>query len=196
MADYTSLAAVKEALQIFDTSQDALILTKIAAAEQQINDHCGRVFTLDDTPVARVINTRRRTWRDDDGDHLVVPDIGSATLTVEAGTPGGTSWTDITAQVEAEPVDAIDDDRPVTSLLLIGHRRWPARARITTRWGWPAIPAMVPEASTIQTIRLYKRKDSPEGVLGTTEWGGPVRMSRIDPDVQALLQNIVLPGVG
>jgi hypothetical protein len=44
-------------------------------------------------------------------------------------------------------------------------------------------------------MRLYKRKDSPEGVLGTAEWGGPVRLSRVDPDVAALLTPFVIPGM-
>lgn len=201
--DYTTRALVKHALNIEDgvTSEDDYIDEKITAASRAIDLHCGRYFWLEPTASARIINPRGRVWRDADGDHLIVPDIGTTDgLIVEVGR--GSTWTDITADVEAEPTDALDRDPPwpVTSLLRLGAG-WSLgvyqRARITVRWGWPEPrnPA-VGEAGLIQTIRFYKRKDSPEGVLGSAEWGSAIRMSRVDPDVAAMLENLVLPGLG
>jgi hypothetical protein len=54
---------------------------------------------------------------------------------------------------------------------------------------------VIREATLIQALRLYKRKDSPEGVLGSAEWG-TVRVSRLDPDVAKLVESLVLPGFG
>lgn len=197
MTDYTTLTLVKDELQLSTTtSQDTILSAKITAASQQIDQFCGRTFAPADTAAARTYSTRGRTVRTDDGELLMIDDIGSLTgLTVESGTPGGSTWTDITSQVETHPLDAISRGYPVTGLLLVSGV-WPARARITAPWGWPATPAVVSTAAIIQTVRLYKRKDSPEGVLGSAEWGGVVRMSRIDPDVAALLAPLVLPGVG
>jgi hypothetical protein len=199
--DYTTLALVRAALQIpdDDTSQDALIATKITAASRQIEKHCGnRRFWLDATAAARVLNPDGRVLRDCDGEHLLVDDIGDLTgFTVEHGRDP--DWTDITSQVETEPTDALNRDpaEPVTSLLWergVWRRRTLGRVRVTARWGWPAVPAEVGEAALIQAQRLYKRKDSPEGVLGAADWGGPIRMSRVDPDVRELLAGFALAG--
>jgi hypothetical protein len=51
------------------------------------------------------------------------------------------------------------------------------------------------QATLIQAARLYRRKDSPEGVTGSAEWG-VVRLPRIDPDVSALIKDLTLPGIG
>lgn len=193
---YVGLATMKDTFTITDTDRDSLLVSKLAAASRSIDKTCGRRFYLDAAPKARVINPSRRLMRDEDGWHLLVPDIGDTTgMTVEVGRAG--TWTDITAQVEAEPTDALDQLEPVTSLLRIGGS-WPAgggwRARVTTRWGWPAYPDNVVEATGILAMRLFKRKDSPEGVLGSSEWG-VVRVSRTDPDVYGLIQSYILPGL-
>lgn len=198
VADYTDLATVKANLNIDDEDDvdDAILAAVIAAASQQIDQYCGRTFVAAGSASARVVDARGRTHRGPDGDVLLVDDIGALSgLTVETGPPGGSSWSDVTARVEALPLDAIARGWPVTELLLIGGV-WPARVRVTAAWGWPSTPAVVEQAAVIQAIRLYKRKDSPEGVLGSTEWSGPVRVTRVDPDVQALLRPLVLPGIG
>jgi hypothetical protein len=40
--------------------------------------------------------------------------------------------------------------------------------------------------------RFYRRKDSPQGVLGNAEWGF-ARVSRVDPDVEALISPFLIP---
>lgn len=200
--DYTTRALVKHALNIDSSNEteDDYIDGRITAATRAINTHCHRRFWLDTNPAARIINPHGRIWRDGEGYHLIVPDIGVVNgMIVEVGR--GTGWTDITTQVEAEPTDALDRDppRPVTSLLFLSGvlpLARNSRVRITTRWGWPAGIADVAEPGLIQTLRLYKRKDSPEGVLGSPEWGSAIRMSRVDPDVAEMLKDFVVPGIG
>lgn len=199
--DYTTTALVKRALGIdaSDTSEDATIAAKISTSSRQIDRHCGypaRKFWLDATATARVVNPHGRVVCTDDGERLLVDDIGSASgFVVEVGRSG--SWTDITSSVELEPLEALSRDpaEPVTSLLYEdGHFSAYRRVRVTAKWGWPAVPDVVGEAALIQTTRLYRRKDSPEGVLGSAEWGGVVRLARLDPDVAALLSALALPG--
>jgi hypothetical protein len=60
------------------------------------------------------------------------------------------------------------------------------RVRVTARWGWPSVPDGVAQAAALLAARLYRRKDSPEGVLGSSEWGA-VRVARFDPDVEGLI---------
>ncbi|MFE7094620.1 head-tail connector protein [Streptomyces erythrochromogenes] len=197
MADeYANLATLKAQLNLdaTDDSRDEQLEQALEAASRGIDRDTGRRFYLDSTATARVINPLRRAVSDDDGDHLLIRDVGSLDgLVVEVGRGG--VFTDITASVEAEPTDALDEGRPVTSLLHLGGV-WPRggaqRVRITARWGWPAIPPEIAQATLLQASRLYKRKDSPEGVMGSAEWG-VVRVARIDPDVQALIRTFVLP---
>lgn len=190
---YASLDQVKDALKITDSDRDTLITTSLAAASRQIDRETGRRFWLDAEPTARTINPRGKVVRDEDGEHLLVKDIGDLTgLVVEVGRAD--AWTDISSSIEAEPLDAIEDQEPVTSLL---RASWPLgqRVRVTARWGWPEVPAVVEQATALQATRLFKRKDSPEGVTGSAEWG-VIRLARVDPDVRALIEKLILPGLG
>ncbi|MGW3346796.1 hypothetical protein ACWDA3_26085 [Nonomuraea rubra] len=194
---YLSLADLKESVHITDTDRDAALARALAAASRSIDLTTGRRFWLDAEASARVINPRGRITRDDDGEHLLIDDLGAVDdLVVEIGR--GSSWTDITASVEAEPTDALAKLRPITSLLRVGGS-WPSgggqRVRVAERWGWPQYPDQVVQASGILAMRLFKRKDSPEGVLGSAEWG-VIRLSRNDPDVYGLIQPFILPGFG
>lgn len=193
---YATLAELKSMVTITDTDRDSTLADKLAAASRAIDTNTGRRFWLDATATARVINPTRNLVQDEDGWHLLVPDIGDVDgLAVAVGRTG--AWTSVTSQVEAEPTDAIAELKPVTSLLRIGGS-WPSgagvRVQVTARWGWPAVPAGVAEATRILAARLFKRKDSPEGVLGSSEWG-VIRLSRTDPDVYELIKTYILPGL-
>lgn len=192
--EYGTLPALKERLGIEadDTTRDALLTSALASASRSIDRTCGRRFWLDEVAVARVFRPSGRVACGPDGDVLLVDDIGdTAGLVVEAGGPG--AWS-VLGGWETQPDNAFADGRPVTGLLRPSG--WgPGRVRITTRWGWPLEPAEIVEASLIQASRLYKRKDSPEGITGSAEWG-VVRLSRRDPDVWNLLEPYVLPGFG
>jgi hypothetical protein len=198
---YISLGLLKSSLKITDADRDDVLIQKLTAAARGIDAYCGSLhgFSLDATATARVYRPVGRTVCERDGERLIVDEIGSLTgLVVEIGTAGGSIWTPVT-DYETAPDNAIADGRPITSLrrLLLswsnGDRR--ARVRVTARWGWPSVPDVVAEACLLQASRLYKRKDSPEGVFGTDQWGG-IRVPRVDPDVQALLADLATPAVG
>lgn len=193
--EYVTLELLKNSLSKTDQGKDSLLAQAIEAASRQVDNSTGRRFWLDDTATPRVLNPRDRVVCDEDGERLLVADIGaSAGLIAEVGQ--GSSWTPVTSSVELEPDDALIEGKPVTSLLLLNgvwKRGVRDRVRITAKWGWPAIPADIVQATLIQAQRLYRRKDSPEGVAGSADWG-VIRMSRVDPDVQALIQNFALPG--
>lgn len=198
MADsYGSVLALKGQLNIEpgDTSRDELLTRALAAASRGIDKATGRRFYLDDAPVARVFNPLSRIVCRDDGELLLVDDIGSSTgLVVETGTAA--SWTPVTGY-ETSPDNALIDGHAITGLLLTSGSWGTARnrVRITARFGWPTVPDDITEAALIQAARLYRRKDSPEGVTGSAEWG-VVRLSRRDPDVWNLIEPYILPGFG
>lgn len=194
--EYGTLAALRKRVgaEAADSSRDDELASALAAASRGIERATGRRFWLDDTPTVRVYRLAGRVVCEPDGELLLVDDIGDvADLVVETGS--GTSWAAVTAY-ETQPENALADGQPVTSLLRSGT--WgigTARIRVTAKHGWPAVPDDITEASLIQATRLYKRKDSPEGIIGSAEWG--VRnLSRRDPDVWNLIEPFVLPGFG
>ncbi|WP_329615655.1 phage gp6-like head-tail connector protein [Streptomyces brevispora] len=193
--EYADRALLKERLNIeaADTSRDALLDGALAASSRGIDRATGRRFWLDDTATVRTFTLAGRVMCGAGGERLLLDDMGDAPSVVETGS--GASWTART-DYDTAPDNAIVRGRPITALLLASGR-WGAgpRARVTARWGWPTVPDEITEATLLQAARLYRRKDSPEGVTGSAEWG-VVRLSRRDPDVWALIEHFVLPGFG
>jgi hypothetical protein len=191
--EYSDLATVKLMLGVTDTARDTLISRALTSASREIDRKTSRRFWLDASASARVYNPFERVVRDDRGELLLTDDIGSLTgLVVEVGMTG--SWTALT-EYETHPDNALAKGEPVTGILLpTGH--WGSdrtRVRVTARWGWPAVPDDIEQAARMLAARLYRRKDSPEGVAGSAEWG-LVRVPRLDPDVAALIEPFELPG--
>ncbi|MGW0914656.1 phage gp6-like head-tail connector protein [Streptomyces sp. NPDC002784] len=193
--EYVTLAELKSQFGVEpdDDSRDTDLNRARASASRSIDKTCGRRFWLDPEPVARTFSPRGRIVRDDDGDLFLVDDVGRADgLIIETGSSA--SWSAVT-EYETSPDNALADGRPIT-----GFRRvlgtWgtsTSRLRVTARFGWPAVPDDIHEAALILASRLYKRKDSPEGIIGSAEWG--VRnLSRRDPDVWNLIEPYIIPG--
>jgi hypothetical protein len=196
---YITLTDLKNALGIpeDDDTVDTDLEQKIRSASASIEDATGgRSFGLAaETASARTYRTHGRLFEDWQSGEVgfFVDDIGSLDdLTVELGSFGG-SFSPI-AEFDTGPENALARRRAIDHLLF--PRSWAcaprARLRVTARWGWPAIPDQVVEATLIQAARLYKRKDSPEGVTASSDWG-PIRVTKADPDVKALLSDFVIP---
>lgn len=192
--EYADRATLKQrmSVEVDDNTRDELLDSALAAASRGIDTATGRRFYLDDTATARTFTLSGRLVRRDGAVRLLVDDIGAAPVLVETGS--GDSWTPL-LDYDTAPDNALTRGRPITALARASSWGSATRARVTTRWGWPEIPAEITEATLIQASRLYKRKDSPEGVTGSAEWG-VVRLSRRDPDVWALIEHFVLPGFG
>lgn len=108
----------------------------------------------------------------------------------------------------ADNAYAYAEQHPYTEANLVNMVYWPIPGgtagtrrqqliKITGTWGWPAVPAMVKQACRIQVARIMKRQESPLGVAGFGEFG-VVRVSRLDPDIDAMLQpyKLLSPGIG
>lgn len=190
--EYADLTDLKLALGISDSARDSLLNKALTAASRSIDDHTGRRFYLDAAATARSYRPDNRLA---DEDIFLVDDIGAtAGLVVEKGNTSD-GWTAITADVEYYPENADARGEAITGIIYepgwtFGDRD---RVRVTAKWGFPAIPPQVVQATLILAARLYRRKDTPEGVLGSAEWG-TVRLSRTDPDVAELVSRYVLDG--
>lgn len=191
-AMYVTLPTVKAAIgKLTADDRDDLIEQAISAASRWIDQRCGRYFYADKTTSARTFRATGRTTCVDLDQVLLVDDIASSTgLAVATGTTG--SWTTVTGW-EAGPDNAAVYGQPFTEIRAAAG--WlPAftRVQVTARWGWPAVPDQIAQAAALLAARLYRRKDSPQGVIGVPDWGA-VRVSRTDPDVEALIAPYVIP---
>jgi hypothetical protein len=197
--EYALLADLKSRLQITDTARDAELQAKLTTASRDIDLDTGRRFYLDASTSQRIYNPRYRQMPTAEGVKLFVDDIGdTAGLVVEVGTnvTGGT-WTAIT-DYETGPDNAVAIGLPVTWLLrtFIPWVYYPRqRIRVTAKWGWPAVPQGVYEACLLRAARLFKRRESPDGIAGAGDFG-VVRVGRYDPDYDSLIQPFVIPGIG
>lgn len=191
---YASADQLVEHLSLSSQDQsrdDALLQRAVNVASAQIARKCGRRF---DTVTAAA-----RTYGPDGSRVLGVDDISTLSGLIVKTDPGadGTFETTLTIGTDfiVRPANAIAQDEPVTSLELVTGC-WPVSwtgrdtVQVTAAWGWPSVPDDIVEATLLQAARLYKRKNTPDGIAGAGDFG-PVRVSRFDPDVEELVAPFV-----
>lgn len=190
---YLSLDKFKKALRIApdDATRDEELLDVLDAACRGIEINTNRKqFWLGPTAVARTYRIADRVTRTYDGYILDLgDDIGSTVgMVVEIGSDAS-GWTAVT-DYETGPDNALADGRPIE--WLIRRCPWGAhwalqRVRVTARPGWPAVPTLVPRAVQLQGARLAARRDSAQGFQVVADVGA-IRLGRLDPDVEALVE--------
>ena len=190
-----ALSELKTALGISGSADDTYLNLAIDAAEKSINDLCGRKFTADSSATARTYRAQPYL--------AVTDDISTLTgLVVKTDTAADgtfdTTWASTDYQVE--PLNNLTKGRSVNNLRAIGSYTYPVygdgqvSVEVTAKWGWPAVPDPVKQATLMMSSRLYGRKASPMGVIGVGDFG-PVRISRTDPDIAALLMDYKRAGL-
>lgn len=189
---YTTVDEMKARFGITDPVDDYGIRHAIRAASRAVDDDTGRRFYADVNVSQRQFRTNTNVAYGMDGELVLVDDIASLTgLIVEIGT--GSSWQTVTDYIP-EPLTALAWGLPVTGLRRTLSYWLPSRqVRVTARWGWPAVPPPIREATELLAARSFKRKDAPFGVAGFADFGA-IRISGDDPDVERLLGNYRLPG--
>lgn len=172
---------------IDDMIDDVVITDVLESVSRWIDDHCGRHF-WQDTSVSRTFTAM--SCRE-----VLTDDLVSVTsLKTDAAGDGTFEVTWATTDYQLQPVNR-PTGRPFRRVEAIASLLFPVRSRqgsrsdrveITGTWGWAAVPDTVKQACSMQASRVLKRRYSPEGVAGFSEFGA-VRVARLDPDVMALL---------
>lgn len=196
--EYASLDELKQFITI-DTAvvdRDDLLTIALDAAHDDLEGDCGRRFYLDASATARTYDPADRVIVDRGRQFLLVDDIGDDDgLVVETGV---TTWTAVAGTVEYRPENALVRGRAITSLMTPSGI-WPTdpftRVRVTARWGWPAVPPRVKAATLLSASRYYARRKSPQGVVGTADWG-QITVRRTDPDYWGAISMFARPGFG
>jgi hypothetical protein len=182
---YASLTDVKNALRITDAIDDGLLETAIESASRMIDSYTARTFSNAGTAV--------RNFAATDDLNCIIDDAITVITVQSTDEIGGTYTTWAETDYQLEPVNSRSDGlfMPYTGLRAVNDYAFPvvdqrALVRVTAVWGWPAIPTAIKQATIIQASRLFKRLDSPLGVLGMGDMG-QIRVSRyLDPDVEQL----------
>ena len=195
MSNYTTTALVKASLGIpsATTSEDTAITAAIAAAESLIDNYTGRTFVAAEST---------RTYMPRTASILDVDDIATLTGLVVKTDEDQDGTFETTLTVTTDYVIQKNDApfRIITNV----NRGWPLSlygrntVEITATFGYATtVPDNIKQAALLLSCRLFQRKASPLGFqAGAISEFGPVRISRTDPDVAALLQGTKLFGVG
>ena len=188
---YATLADVKAALRIEDNIDDNLIEIAIESASREIDGYCERVFYDVGTAVRYYLPT---------DSFLVETDDLQSVTTLETSSDGkgfNVTWTD--SDYQLEPLNAVAGgiETPYTRIRAVGSYLFPiweprhpdayeATVKVTGVFGFATVPTAIKQATILLSLRQFKRYDSPLGVAGFGDLGA-MRVSRFDPDVEALV---------
>jgi hypothetical protein len=201
---YTSVEELKSRLNITDTVSDFELELAVQAAARAVESYCGRFFY-------QIAETR--TYVPYDLYELPVDDLVSVTSMATDQDGDGVfeqSWvagTDFQLSFGIWEFNAnvTGEARPYTHIRAINAvgggkffpYTWPFsrldRIQIIGVWGWPTVPYRVKQATLQVASELFKLKDSPFGLAGTSEFG-MVRLPRGgNPYVASLLCDYASP---
>jgi hypothetical protein len=193
---YATRNQVKAALRIgtADTIDDDLIDNCVGAASRLIDGYCNRRFWQSGTAEARVFQA-------EDSFYCSIDDIAGTAITLKTSSfsDGNFDVTWTASDYQLEPLNGNLDGLTWSydKIRAVGDYLFPtvnanygeqALVQVTAIFGWPAIPEPVTQATIIQASRIFKRYDSPLGVVGFGDLG-QIRVSRyLDPDMAQLVE--------
>ena len=196
---YAPIQALKSRLGVGDTIDDSELLGACTAASNAVDEYCNRTGD----GFHKALATSARRYRADYATELLlVDDIATLTgLVVKTGSPGNYSATlTLDTDFVVEPANNLAKGRPIYGLRHVRNYSWVnfwfqynnlPNVEVTATWGWPRIPDGVREATLIKAARLFKRKDSPGGTLGSPDFGVVYISKYEDPDVVGLLEPFI-----
>lgn len=189
---YATLNELKNALRIQDSVDDTLLEVALESASRLVDEYTMRNFYN--------AGTATRVFVPSDDDVCPIDDaisISSVTVSTNMDKTFDLVWS--TNDYQTEPLNGIVDGLsgwPITRLRAINTYDFPydeddevASVQVTGVWGWSAVPIAVKQATIIQAMRVFKRLDSPLGVISSPDTGYFRVSSRIDPDVAMLLNS-------
>jgi len=183
---YCTLAEIKSALRVTDSTDDTLLENCIEAASRRIDGYCGTFFY-------QSVKTIRMFNRDPYA--VNTPDIASsAGITLKTDEAGdftyNTTWT--AADYYLYPTDTSLTGIPYRRFVASGAKKFPLQyappqpvVELTATFGWAAVPDDVREACVLLGMRGFARYNSALGIVGFADMAITVRA--VDPDVRDYL---------
>lgn len=208
---YATLAQVRGEVAPFqpsDTSEDTILELCVEAASRQIDQTLGfrlwqdaDVVTREFFADGRECDLYEQPW--------MTPKAGISTTTglivaVDDNYDGtwGTTLT-IGTDFIVDPPNAADETETCFTRLVAVDSSFPCPSngrpgvKITARFGWSAVPDWATKACIVQTIQLFKSKDTPFGVATFGDLGGGLRVREaLNPIAAALVKPHARASIG
>lgn len=177
--------------QSLPASFEASITVALDAASRQVEQYTGRQFNRQE------IATPRRYKFSGRSSSLHVDDFYTDELSSLADGDGASI---AASYYSLEPLDGVVDGTPGWPFYRIEfdsdywypdsyQRRLPVT--LVAKWGWPAVPSTVKQATLIIANQLLRLADAPLGVTGMEgQFGGMIRIRDI-PQVATLLNRFI-----
>jgi hypothetical protein len=187
---YATLTQVKAALRITDSVDDTLLEMATESASRAIDSYCNRVFYSTGTDVTRYYAPRDSYLCD-------IDDMVSLTSLYTNTDSSQTSYTQLwtSNDYQLEPLNGLSDSQPTpyTRIRAIGDFLFPtldgeASVKVTGVFGYASTPIAITQSTIIQASRIFKRLDSPLGII-SGELGAMRVGSQLDPDVRQLVES-------
>jgi len=183
---YCTLAELKAALRITDSTDNTLLENCIEAASRRIDGYCGRYFYQQNATVKLFARNELQVFLRDDL-------VSITTLKTDGAGNGSfnTTWTANT-DYALEPYDADLLDIPYFRITAVGGKTFPIfvipaipGVEVVGVWGYPSVPHDVREACVLLSMRGFARYNAALGVVGFADMAIQVRA--VDPDVRDFL---------
>jgi hypothetical protein len=183
---YCSLAEVKASARITDTVDDALLELAVESASRLVDTYTQRYFYNAGTATRLFVPLDNYVTEIDDL-------ISLSALETSDGDDFGTTWA--TKDYQLEPLNGHVDgitNHPATRIRAVDDYLFnvldkEATVRVTGVYGWSAVPTAIKQATVIQAARIFKRNDSPTGIVGFGDMGAIRVGVQLDPDVKHLI---------
>lgn len=185
---YCTLDEVKASLRIpvSDTVDDDLLELAVETASRDIDQACERQFYS--TATTRVYVPR-------DSYNCEIDDLASVTsIKTSSAADGVFDVTWISSDYQLMPLNGLAGGMvvPYDLIYAVGDNTFPvagkeATVQVTGTFGFTSVPTAIKQATVLQAARIFKRNDSPGGVMGFGDLG-VIRVGRFDPDIDRLIQ--------
>jgi hypothetical protein len=185
---YCTLNELKASLRIpvSDTIDDDLLELAVEAASRDIDQASERIFySLSDT---RIFIPR-------DSSNTAIDDLVSVTTIKTSTSADGAfdvTWT--SSDYQLMPLNGVAGGMtvPYDLIYAVGDYSFPqsgqeATVEVVGTWGFSSVPTAIKQATVLLSARIFKRNDSPGGVMGFGDLG-IIRVGRMDPDIDKLIQ--------
>lgn len=184
---YCTLDELKASLRIpvSDTIDDALLELAIESASRDIDQSSERFFYS---------STESRIYTPRDSYNCSTDDIVSVTsIKTSSGADGVFDVTWQSSDYQLMPLNGIAGGMtvPYDLIYAVGDYTFPqsgqeATVQVTGTFGFSEIPTAIRQATVLLSARIFKRNDSPGGVMGFGDLG-IIRVGRLDPDIDRLI---------
>jgi hypothetical protein len=187
--NYVTREELKATLELTgNTFADNDVDLALSSASRMVDQTTGRQFWPDATPTTRYFTAMTDSYVDV-GDLITLTGLA---FDWDGDNVYELDWTALTSYWMLEPRNAVLAGTPYQAIRTRGGWRFPVSnggIRVTGTFGWATVPDQVKQATILIANRLLKRsREAPFGVATIGADGTGVRVTRTDPDVDALLR--------